>query len=191
MPSITDWLMVVITFVYVVATFLICLANYRSANASKAQFEEMKRQYEDTKRINILPYIVLDSHGGEWRDKIELCVAQNGKMNFCCVAHLEIRNIGNGTAKDFSYVWNNEDGSYDRGKFPISALRSGDSYFICIEFCNTRDDLKTSICSIDLYYKDMMENQYKQKIIFEFQRNVSQMKLKNMSMVSPKYIKES
>lgn len=33
MPLITDWLMVVITFVYVIATIFICWANIKSAKA--------------------------------------------------------------------------------------------------------------------------------------------------------------
>ena len=53
MPNITDWLMVIITFVYVVATIFICSANLRSAKATKDQFEEMKKQYEEDNR----PYI--------------------------------------------------------------------------------------------------------------------------------------
>lgn len=53
MPLITDWLMVVITFVYVVATIFICWANIKSAKASKEELAEMKRQYADEKRPRI------------------------------------------------------------------------------------------------------------------------------------------
>lgn len=56
MPQITDWLMVVITFVYVVATALICYANFKSAKASKAQLEEMQKQYDEENR----PYITTE-----------------------------------------------------------------------------------------------------------------------------------
>lgn len=50
MPTITDWLMVVITAVYVIATIAICWANIKAANATKAQLEEMKRQYAEENR---------------------------------------------------------------------------------------------------------------------------------------------
>ena len=53
MPLITDWLMVVITFVYVVATIFICWANIKSAKASKEELDEMKRQYADENRPRI------------------------------------------------------------------------------------------------------------------------------------------
>ena len=49
-PSITDWLMVGITFVYVVATIFICVANYKSARATREQVAEAKRQFEEANR---------------------------------------------------------------------------------------------------------------------------------------------
>lgn len=53
MPTITDWLMVVITFVYVVATIFICIANLRSAKATREQLAESKRQYDEENRAFI------------------------------------------------------------------------------------------------------------------------------------------
>lgn len=53
MPLITDWLMIVITFVYVVATIFICWANIKSAKASKEELTEMKRQYAEENRPRI------------------------------------------------------------------------------------------------------------------------------------------
>ena len=52
-PSVTDWMMVVITVVYVIATIAICFANFSSANAAKKQLEEMKKQYAEENRPNI------------------------------------------------------------------------------------------------------------------------------------------
>ena len=53
MQLITDWIMVIITFVYVVATIFICWANIKSAKASKEELTEMKRQYADENRPRI------------------------------------------------------------------------------------------------------------------------------------------
>lgn len=53
MPTITDWLMVVITFVYVVATIFICIANLRSAKATREQLAVSKRQYDEENRAFI------------------------------------------------------------------------------------------------------------------------------------------
>lgn len=53
MPTITDWLMVIITLVYVIATIFICWANIKSAKASKEELAEMKRQYVEENRPHI------------------------------------------------------------------------------------------------------------------------------------------
>ena len=45
-PSITDWIMVIVTIVYVIATIFIFVANHKSAKASKEQLEESKRQFD-------------------------------------------------------------------------------------------------------------------------------------------------
>ena len=52
-PSITDWLMVGITFVYVVATIFICRANMKSAEATREQIAESKRQFEEESRAYV------------------------------------------------------------------------------------------------------------------------------------------
>lgn len=56
MPSITDWLMVIITFVYVVATIFICMANVKSAKATKAQLAESQKQFKESNR----PYVTCE-----------------------------------------------------------------------------------------------------------------------------------
>lgn len=55
-PSITDWLMLIITFVYVVATIFICVANIKSARATKAQLAESQKQFKESNR----PYITCE-----------------------------------------------------------------------------------------------------------------------------------
>lgn len=56
MTSITDWLMVGITFIYVVATIFICVANVKSAKATKAQLAESQNQFKESNR----PYITCE-----------------------------------------------------------------------------------------------------------------------------------
>lgn len=53
MPTVTDWLMVGITFVYVIATIFICLANIKSAKATREQLAESKRQFDEENRPDI------------------------------------------------------------------------------------------------------------------------------------------
>lgn len=58
MPTITDWLMVIITLVYVIATVFICIANLKSAKAAREQTEEMKKQFSAINRPNVSAEIV-------------------------------------------------------------------------------------------------------------------------------------
>lgn len=58
MPTITDWLMVIITFVYVVATVFICIANLKSAKAAREQTKEMKKQFSLINRPSVSAEIV-------------------------------------------------------------------------------------------------------------------------------------
>ena len=51
MPTITDWLMVIITLAYVIATIFICWANIKSAKAAKEELAEIKKQYAEEKRL--------------------------------------------------------------------------------------------------------------------------------------------
>jgi hypothetical protein len=53
LPTITDWIMVIITGVYVFATIFICVFNYRSAKATREQVAEAKRQFEEINRAYI------------------------------------------------------------------------------------------------------------------------------------------
>lgn len=41
----TDWLMVIITFVYVIATIAICYYNAQTAKVSRMELDELKRQF--------------------------------------------------------------------------------------------------------------------------------------------------
>ena len=61
MPTITDWLMVIITFVYVVATIMICIFNGRSAKATREQVLESQRQFDESKRLEYRPYFEVAS----------------------------------------------------------------------------------------------------------------------------------
>lgn len=85
-PSITDWLMIAITFVYVVATIFICFFNYRSAKASQNQIEESKNQFEQMNKPNVVVSVVMEN-------------------NFICIS---IKNIGNDVADNIKVQINDD-----------------------------------------------------------------------------------
>lgn len=86
MPSITDWLMVGITFVYVVATIFICVANVKSAKATRDQLSESKRQFDEENRAFVtatfdiirsgLAVLCIENHGKQIANNVEIRISK-------------------------------------------------------------------------------------------------------------------
>lgn len=169
----SDSLMVVITFVYVVATIEICDANISVVNTSEKQLEESKRQYEETKRLQIKPYFQCEEQknrvaDGEYSLNLSLDSSDlNGKTYGETIS---IKNVGLGPAKDIKYIYNNDSGSYDRGAFVFQSLQSGEKAYICINFLVPLKIKDKYSVNIDLSYKDLLENTYKQRIEYIFEK---------------------
>ena len=166
-------LMVVITFVYVVATIEICDANISVVNTSKKQLEESKRQYEETKRLQIKPYFQCEKQKNGVTDfeySLNLSLASSDLNGKIYGETISIKNVGLGPAKDIKYIWNNDSGSYDRGDFVFQSLQSGEKAYICINFFVPSKIKDKYFVSIDLSYKDLLENTYKQRIEYIFEK---------------------
>ena len=191
-PSITDWMMVAITVVYVIATVLICIANFSSAKASKKQLEESKRQHEETKRLQLQPYFQCDKckagdNNAEY--SINLALDSSDFSGGTYGKSFSISNIGSGSAKEITYIWNNSSGSYDRGAFVFQSLKGGEEKTININFAFPSKYRDNYLVSIDLFYKDLLEITYKQRIQFEFEKNKSdRLAIKNNTVYPPELI---
>ena len=185
MPTITDWLMVAITGVYVVATVFICWANIKSANASKSQLEESKRQYEDTKRLSMMPYLQAETFDGPVDYKLQLALKDDDLDGEKHILQIRIVNIGNGTAKDIRFKWNNFTKSHDKGNFPIRALQSGNGKSILVSFAWPKIIADCTFASFDLTYEDMLENSYMQRLLFGFEQKQTRLVLKSYVMCPP------
>ena len=136
MPLVTDWLMVGITAVYVIATVFICIYNGRSAKATREQVSESQRQYEETKRLEMMPYLQFESTDHSPNYEMNLVLVSGDLRNGTYITILRVKNIGYGTAKDISYIyeWNNCSEKHNRSDFPVKALQSGDEQYIKINF---------------------------------------------------------
>ena len=167
-PSITDWLMVGITVVYVIATVFICWANFSSARASKAQLEESKRQYEETKRLQMMPYFHCDFDKTRADDGLPLRIVSDCNSNVTHGKNFIFKNIGLGSAKDVTYKWNNLTASYDGEGFVFQSLQNGEQQKVSILFDVPRTQTEDFTVSIDLYFKDLLDNAYMQRIEFIF-----------------------
>lgn len=195
MPLITDWLMVGITAIYVVATVFICIYNGRSAKATREQVSESQRQYEETKRLEMMPYLQFEStdHSPVYEMNLILVSGDLGSGTY--ITKLRMKNIGHGTAKDISYVyeWNNFSEKYKRSDFPVKALQSGDEQYIKINFAlpqHNQGDIKVAF---ELLFTDLLEHKYSQRIEFYFRSSssgVANLKLTEYKTFSPKFMEE-
>ena len=85
MPTITDWLMVAVTFVYVIATIFICTANIKSARATRDQLTESKRQFDEENRAFVtvtfevirggLAVLCIENHGKQVANHVKVRIS--------------------------------------------------------------------------------------------------------------------
>ncbi len=186
--TITDWIMVAITFVYVVATIAIFVTNKNSEKAAYAQLEETKRQYEDKKRLEIMPYLQCEQCKDNTNNKISLRFDNNKKSGIVTSYPIEFVNIGNGTAKGIEYIFTNATASYERNDLPQTALQSGNRMMLVIQLTIPDESLQKNIMSFELKYKDLLDNSYSQKIEFYIYDGYNSKVIKNHKTFAPKYI---
>ena len=185
---ITDWLMVVITTIYVVATIVISWANIKSAKATREQLAESKRQYEDKKRLSIMPYIQIEQTKDDASCELNLVLDSATNLTGNYTLLICMKNIGNGTAKDISYIyeWDNCLKRHDRGAFPVQALSSTESQTIKIDFAYDKEKIEDRNACILFRYRDLLENDYTQQIKINFKSNNNlKLKLDGLSTLSP------
>ena len=171
-PSITDWLMVIITVVYVVATIAICIANFSSANASKKQLEESKRQYEDKKRLECMPCFNIDIKEPELPScfmEVDVTKYQKGTLVLSSEKFV-IENIGKGIAKNIICSFHS-DIADDKEvcKIPILPINNRDGTNIV--FCGIRDILEDNLVHTSYFefiFEDLLNNKYQQNIEIEY-----------------------
>lgn len=188
MPSITDWLMVVITAVYVIATIFISYSNKKSADVTREQLFESRRQYEDKKRLEIMPYIQFEVASGLPDKSLNLALNSGDRLINDHELLVSMKNIGNGTAKDITYIyqWDNFSKSKDRGLFPIQALSSGECQKIKLAFAYTGSIADNLFARFILNYKDLLDNCYTQQLTIKFiPSNGIILKLAEISTSSP------
>lgn len=143
MPTITDWLMVGITFAYVVATVAICWANIKSAKATREQVAEVKRQFDEANRA----FVTVDFE-----------VVRGG------IAVLHIKNHGKQIANDVQVMVcdafiENMDDKFDKeslidlckAKFNLGI---GQDWYICIGSHLQLKQMSSVILSINVSYYD-------------------------------------
>lgn len=178
-------LLVLVTAIYVIATIKICNANIESAEVTRSQVKASIDQYEELKRLNAMPYLMCEQISSSISfQELRLCLS-NEIAGIPYAVQIKISNIGNGTAKDIHYTWTNFVESYDRGPFPVKAMVSKDEKCFDVIFLCPREAFDNAFASFDLEYKDLLENSYRQKIQFRFDKKGQGLVLQRIDIMSP------
>ncbi len=181
MPTITDWLMVIITFIYVVATILICMANIKSAKASRDQIAESQRQFEEDQRIKLLPYFQITEIPKPNRTDGRMnCQLSQNRQNMNCVVegtfYFQIKNIGHDIAKEIEFQWADISmGTLDPFIVSLAVGESRDAEFFIRASC---DDIYTynREAILKIKYKDLFGTYYIQNLSLFFEISPSKIK---------------
>lgn len=166
-PTVTDWLMVAITFVYVVATIFICIFNGKSAKATREQIEESKRQFTESKRLECMPFLQFERSLSErpvFEMELPLCQkarAERHSMVF------NLRNLGNSTAINLIYSWKfKEQGISLVECFPVNAIQKGDQCSVQLEFLIDKEEKGIINPQMVFEFRDLLGNSYEQIFCF-------------------------
>ena len=188
----SNWVLVIITAIYVGATIGILFANNKSAKTaeeqlqktkdqmdeSRIQFEkqmdETKRQYEETKRLSIMPYFQCDISTPQppmSNNEKVIEIRSNCKYGTQHQNVFEIKNIGLGTAKDIRYRLVNLSGTMNSVPFIFQSALSGERHINSLMFIIPFDQKTSFSVYFDLTFRDLLDNDYSQRIEFKFIRD--------------------
>lgn len=188
----TDWLMVIITFVYVVATIFICVFNYRSAKAAKEQIELSKLQYEDDTRLKLMPCLFIE--------RIAPLDFVNGSIEYKFVdskpvsietvvgdLYFKITNVGSGIAKNIHYFMDPGASGYRRyhiPSFPVNDCRT-------LKFSFTSKHGTNQELNLYISYTDLLDNEYDQILSIFLDCSSNEIKLTTFHITAPQYRKRN
>lgn len=204
MPSITDWLMVIITFVYVIATILICIFNGRSAKATREQVAESKRQFDETRQLQVMPYLQVEITQGELTEEGEppspytFFVISDAEQNNQVTSSKRItfKNVGLGMLHHTKITWNSlskKDDGYPAVDIVIPPqVEWGINAWLTAKKPEVDDPLKPQVarCSLKVEYDDLLGNRYWQQINFAFLVYVSYISLLHYHITAPSQLTE-
>lgn len=164
MPTITDWIVALCTFVYVIATIVIMSANRKSANMAEKQMQEERNQFEKQQRLSVRPYLNLYvARNGEVIDKnkhYSIAIDKESEMNCKNNREISIRNIGNGSAKDIKIEITVQGNAVLNKKNPVrnGILLVNKQYVFNLHYDKFEN---ISLCC---YFTDLYDNKYSQKM---------------------------
>lgn len=198
MPTITDWIMVGITFLYMLFTIGIFIANLRSSESAKSQLEETKKQMDESKnqfkkqlsemraqlnesknqfnesqRLSCQPFLQVEIPNviPKAQFEINLPLCKDEEVYDHLYNNVFIKNIGKGAATNIIYSWEIKDINVYNSNFPqINGIMQGDKY--CMQITSCYRENPQDIQGLLLWeFNDMLGNRYKQKLTIYFEDN--------------------
>lgn len=199
MPTITDWIMVVITFVYVVATIFICIFNGKSATATRDQVKESQKQFHEAKRLEKIPY--MQASIGKWitREKREarlselwLTLTKSNNDNYASGGFsVELTNIGLGLLDNLKCTWCSDE-IKNRQNLSVTLLQCNQEFSISAIVSAERPEQTIYKDGLLVFeFDDLLGNHYKQQLEISFQIEWSYVKPIAHKMSVPVYVESS
>ena len=170
MPTVTDWLMVVITAIYVVATIAIWFANKKSARMTEKQLKESRAQFEESKRLETMPFLQLEipieNNPPLFEIELDLC---EGDTTDTLYKIVKLKNLGNGAATNIIYTWKRNHTCNQVCDYPpINAIMHGDSYYFQLTFYIDGTVETGTSGTLIWQYDDLLGNSYEQRVSLVF-----------------------
>lgn len=196
MPTITDWIMVAITFVYVVATIFICIFNGRSAKATRDQVKESQKQFHEAKRLEKIPY--LQASIGEWisREKREtllpelwLNLTKSDDDNYASGGFsIVLTNIGLGLLDNLKCTWSSDEIKKQQ-ELSVTLLQCNQDFSVSVIVSAERQKQTVYKDGLLVFeFDDLLGNHYKQQLEISFQIEWSYVKPVACKMNAPVYV---
>lgn len=185
----TDWLMVVITFVYVVATIFICVFNYRSAQAARKQNELSKMQYEDDVRLKLMPCLLIRraSSSGIINGVVEYEFEHQGNQELITGEIVfTVTNVGSGIAQKIEYYM--APGTRGYRRYFVESMPQNDSRTVRLSLSavnNTTQELNIAIS-----YCDLLDHAYMQTLTVRLNYIDEGMQLETYFLSAPQHLKK-
>jgi hypothetical protein len=193
----SDWVMVIITAVYVVATIFICCANIKSAQASREQLVESKKQFDENKRLQVMPFFDIKIYPNSDFGDSDIYVDLPAK--YAASVHdtngidmkISIENIGLGTARNISYIWETASHFDKTGILSFKTIFQKEEHAFSIDISapvKEKASFEYEACLI-IQYSDLLGNTYNINIEMNFlSQGVDKFELKNYKINEPKFI---
>lgn len=183
----SDWLMVIITFVYTITTIFISVLNYKS-------YKVVKRQYHEDIRLRLMPclYIELVKQKKKIPKRITIGTNLSNSDSIFGEFSFSLHNVGNGIAKEVRYrLSENTETDFS---YRIISLPPQDRRDFILKIIHSKGALEKSQhfeSKVEVFYNDLFDCVYLQTLEIVVCMNNGKMELETFYLTAPEYIRNT